>query len=161
MIACAKIGHVTGLDKQRKCIDCKRERASEWNRNNPIKALLNAAKGRAKRKGISFDLTPEDIVIPTHCPWLKIPLDKKGFGKCGSRENVPSLERIDSALGYVRGNVLVISNRANRIKSDATLKELTSIVQGIREHNFEKEYELTVSFDEQNQPQYLYTRNKT
>jgi hypothetical protein len=31
-------------------------------------------------------------------------------------------------LGYVRGNVTIISNRANRIKNDASLDEVRKVV---------------------------------
>lgn len=40
----------------------------------------------------------------------------------------PTIDRIINDLGYVKGNVIVISWRANRIKSDATLAELKAIV---------------------------------
>jgi hypothetical protein len=49
---------------------------------------------------------------------------KKGAG-------TPSLDRIDSSLGYVKGNVWVISWRANHIKTDATLDELRLLVTGL------------------------------
>lgn len=44
-------------------------------------------------------------------------------------DNSPSLDRIDNSSGYVKGNVHIISMRANRIKSDATLQELKSVVK--------------------------------
>lgn len=50
---------------------------------------------------------------------------------CKSADTSPSLDRIDSSLGYVEGNVWVISTRANRIKSDATLEELKLLVAAL------------------------------
>lgn len=44
----------------------------------------------------------------------------------------PSLDRVDNTRGYVPGNVLVISWKANQIKSNATLAELESIVAWLR-----------------------------
>lgn len=79
--------------------------------NDPRLYLHTSAKHRAKRKGVTFSITVEDIVIPTHCPILGIELS---FG--GSQENSPSLDKINNSLGYVPGNVQVISYRANRIK---------------------------------------------
>lgn len=38
-----------------------------------------------------------------------------------------SLDRIDSSRGYVKGNIWVISLRANRIKNDSTVEELRLI----------------------------------
>jgi hypothetical protein len=39
----------------------------------------------------------------------------------------PELDRIVPSLGYVKGNVLVVSRRANRIKTDATVEELQQV----------------------------------
>lgn len=46
----------------------------------------------------------------------------------GSRTNsTPSLDRIIPKKGYVRGNIIVISWRANLLKRDATIKELMQL----------------------------------
>jgi hypothetical protein len=45
-----------------------------------------------------------------------------------NRINSPSLDRINNNLGYVPGNVIVVSDRANRIKNNATIEELEKIV---------------------------------
>lgn len=74
--------------------------------------------------GVPFTITKEDIVIPTHCPILGIPLFR---GPRGGGENSPSLDKVRPELGYVPGNVIVISNRANRLKADATIEELRDI----------------------------------
>jgi len=101
-----------------------KERCIKWIRNNPEKAMLGRAKARAKRKGIEFNISLEDISIPTHCPVLKIPLARAN-GKM--HDNSPSLDRIDCTKGYVRGNIIVISWRANMIKSVGRPDELIKI----------------------------------
>jgi hypothetical protein len=94
-------------------------------RKYPDRYLLRSARGRAKKEGCPFNLVAADIVIPTVCPFLGIPL-RINDGRVGP--DSPSLDRIDPTLGYVRGNVHVISHRANTIKSDASLEELQRIV---------------------------------
>jgi hypothetical protein len=98
-------------------------------RANPLKRMVQEAKTRATKKGLAFDLTPSDLVIPATCPVLGIPLRR---GTKPREDATPSIERIDPARGYVRGNVIVVSWRANRIKSDATLAELERIVEFYR-----------------------------
>jgi len=101
----------------------------EWQRNDwlsdPRKRLLKKAKERAKLYKRKFALKLEDIAIPEHCPLLGIPLY---VGTKQVKNNSPTIDRKDSSKGYVRGNVWVISWRANRIKADASLGELKMIV---------------------------------
>lgn len=90
---------------------------------NPIPNMLSMAKKRAKLAGLPFELSPTDIVIPELCPVLGVPLAVNG-GRYS-----PSLDRIDNSKGYVRGNVVVVSIRANTIKNDASLDELRRVVR--------------------------------
>ena len=87
----------------------------------PARFLLSAAKTRAKQKGLPFNLEVGDVLVPTLCPALGIPL-AIGSGMCS--DNSPSIDRVIPELGYVKGNINVISRRANRIKNDATPDEL-------------------------------------
>ncbi|MGE3333610.1 MAG: hypothetical protein AB7I36_08200 [Rhodospirillaceae bacterium] len=67
-----------------------------------------------------------DIVIPKTCPVLGIDIR---LSNGGFNDNSPTLDRVDNALGYVPGNVVVVSWRANRIKCDAAIDELRKIVE--------------------------------
>lgn len=87
--------------------------------------MFHNAKARAARDGLPFTITRDDILIPSHCPILGLPLFP-GKGR-GGGDNSPSLDRIRNELGYVRGNVIVTSLRANRLKSDASIEELRDI----------------------------------
>ena len=93
---------------------------------DPRDIMRQNARARAREAGVPFTIGVEDIIIPTHCPILGIPLFST-TGKRGGGDNSPSLDRIEPARGYVPGNVIVISNRANRLKSDASVKELRDI----------------------------------
>jgi hypothetical protein len=94
--------------------------------------MLSRSKSRALAKGLEHTISIEDIKIPTHCPLLGILLqDNTGQGK-GNNPTSPSLDRLDSSKGYTPDNIWVISNRANEIKSNATLEELERIANGLR-----------------------------
>lgn len=90
------------------------------------KTMLSSAKCRAKRLGIPFSLTEDDISIPEVCPILGIKLEAN-VGKGRPAQGSPSLDRIRPELGYVVGNIIVISNKANMIKSNATSEEILKV----------------------------------
>lgn len=71
------------------------------------KHMWKAAKSRATTKNIPFNITVEDIgLIPETCPILGIELKSGARGSVNS----PSLDRRIPSLGYVKGNVWVISS---------------------------------------------------
>src|SRR5690348_762750 len=97
----------------------------------PKRAILYRARSRAKQIGISCTLTVSDIPdIPEFCPvfpWIKLEY-RVGDGIV-YRESAPSLDRINNDRGYEPGNVRIISDRANRLKSNATFAEIQALVK--------------------------------
>lgn len=91
---------------------------------DPRSALLSSARERAKQGGLPFDLDVVDLVIPVLCPALGIPLEVNTW-KVGY--NSITLDKIVPELGYVRGNIVVVSHLANRIKSNATIAQLRAV----------------------------------
>ena len=106
--------------------DKRNERTAAWHRGNPERSYCLAAKRRAKAQNVPFNLTPEDIVFPDLCPVLGIPLL---FNAGGRTNNTPSIDRIVPNKGYTKDNIRVISWRANRLKTDASLEELKKLVE--------------------------------
>lgn len=100
----------------------------DWRVKNPKKYLLSRARGRAKIEGIPFAITDADFEMPEYCPIFKHLKLEFSTGRGTRPDNIPTLDKIISALGYVPGNVAVISMRANRLKSDATAQELQTIL---------------------------------
>ncbi len=96
----------------------------DWRIRNVNRVMWKDAEKRAKKFGLQFDLDVEDIAVPEVCPVLGIPL-KYGVGKRTGAS--PSLDRLRPELGYVKGNVAVISWRANDLKRDATPDELRRV----------------------------------
>ena len=111
------------LGRKRKLVDgelnkCTRD-SHVYRTKHPQTYLLQNPRIRAKKKGWDFNLEPKDVIIPEYCPVLKVKLDPVGKG--GSY--VPSIDRIDSTKGYVKGNIRVVSHRANTLLSDGSLEE--------------------------------------
>ena len=107
------------------------EFVKQWERNkrqnNPEYYLWKAAKKRSRDKQLDFNIEVSDIIIPQFCPFLNIPIiHKSGAGP--RRPSSPSLDRLDNSLGYIKGNILVISWRANRLKNDSEFQEMQMLV---------------------------------
>lgn len=133
--------HPEVFAEQRKRMDPakRREKEKVWRDNNRDKiqsyqdkwregkAAFDGAKQRAKRKGIEFTITRDYLnsITPTHCPALGIEF-KSGMD---NRDHNMSIDRIDNTKGYVEGNVIVISYKANRMKSNSSLAELQALVK--------------------------------
>jgi len=94
------------------------------------RSLYTTAKQRAEGRNIPFSITLEDLVIPDICPVLGIEIRLEET----YTDNVPTVDRIVPTLGYIPGNVAVISNKANRLKSDATSSELRRIADWMDAH---------------------------
>ena len=104
------------------------------------KQMLRGARNRARKKNIEFSLVLEDILTlakQPRCPishrllkW-KNTVDANSPGNASS--DSPALDRIDPSLGYTPDNVWIISHRMNRIKSDATPRELALVSRAVND----------------------------
>jgi hypothetical protein len=107
------------------CKQCRKIKGKkDWENqkiNNLEKIILNRAKSRANKNKIDFNLTIEDIVIPEKCP-----IFQKSF-IYGHHDWAPSIDRIISKKGYIKGNIIIISNKANIIKNNATAEEILKV----------------------------------
>lgn len=75
-----------------------------------------------------MELTKEDIqnIYPYDmiCPVLGIKME---IGEKNKNVNSPSIDKIIPEKGYVPGNVIIVSMKANRIKADATPDEIIKV----------------------------------
>ena len=100
-----------------KCKSCRRAYLAK----NREKHIFSQVKNRAKRKQIPFNLKVSDIIIPEYCPILGVKLDTN---MSMNYKYSPSLDKINPKVGYIKGNVMIISMKANLMKNDATKEEL-------------------------------------
>jgi hypothetical protein len=104
-----------------------------WRYNNPAKCLHLNIKSRAKRSGVEFNMEWQDIDIPVICPVLGIPIvmgTNEGM-RTGPSPNSPSVDRVDNNKGYIKGNIQVISHKANTMKNSATPDQLIKFARWI------------------------------
>ena len=118
-------------EKERLATKARRSQPEGW-----AKSRIVTLKHKAKKLGLDFDITWEDILPPAMCPVLGMPLHLSG-GRNGfqARPDAASVDRVDNELGYVKGNVRVISNRANLLKKDATVEELRRLADWLEQES--------------------------
>jgi hypothetical protein len=121
------------------CKQCSSAMAVNSKKNNPIttqttKMLVNA-RNRAIKKKLLFDLDIDYVrsLVVSRCPVFNMPLEWSAYR--GNERlplpNSPSLDRIDPTRGYVKGNVWIISHKANMFKSYATHEELKTLTEAV------------------------------
>jgi hypothetical protein len=122
----------------RSCRQCMRltalERDLEQRKSNPLAHLLSQLRRNSKKRQRhpkEFTIAAKDFpVLPTHCPVLGTPLNYAIKDRGGRKSwDKPSFDRTDSSKGYVPGNVVIMSLRANVLKNSATVPELLKVIR--------------------------------
>jgi hypothetical protein len=122
--------HPHTLEKKRQY----RQERYQKKRNDPAffkKEMFIELRARARRKGIKFNIELEDIQIPDKCPVFDIELERRPNLK--DRKYGISVDRIDNSKGYIKGNIQVISYKANTHKGDLSKEELLKLAKWINE----------------------------
>ncbi len=91
--------------------------------------MWGSALARARTKQIAFEIEPDDIFIPERCPVFNFPLI---IEPGPIKPNTPALDRTKPELGYVLGNINVISSKANTIKSNASVEDIQALLNWFR-----------------------------
>jgi hypothetical protein len=86
-------------------------------------------QNKKKSTNKEFTIRFSELDFPKTCPLLGMELDY--LTTSFRADNYPTYDRIDNMKGYVKGNVHVISWKANRLKSNASLEELQILVRNL------------------------------
>ena len=117
------------------CLLCQNERNSlrrldgydkKQRAKNIPQHMITRSRGRALRRGLEFGITVDDILpLPKLCPVLGIELD---YMSSKPTDNCASIDRTDNGKGYVKGNVAIISYKANRLKHSFSIEEVQRLL---------------------------------
>jgi len=114
-------------------------------KEDPVYSLFVRAKERAKKRNILFDIDKEYLksIYPKNnrCPILNIDFQLGFLNEIKkNKDYAPSLDRIIPDKGYVKGNLVIVSFIANRVKNNVSVETLEKIV------NFYKNNLKNISF---------------
>jgi hypothetical protein len=138
---CTKCGEVKPFSefskKEARCRVCSTEYKRRGRSEKPFHYLATDKRSASKRAGIPCNLTGEylESIWTGFCPVFKTPLRKpyEGGRKEKISKNTPSLDRLRPDMGYVKGNVMFISDFANTIKSTATAEEVQAVATWLQQ----------------------------
>lgn len=112
-------------------VERNKEYQATYREKNRFAIRMRSCRARAREKELPFDLTTGylESIWTGICPafGVSLSIDAKR-GEVGHAQ----LDRIDPGKGYVQGNVEWLSERANRIKDDATIEDLERILEWLR-----------------------------
>lgn len=130
--------YVDGL--RSRCRDCENAKGRIWRNTKlesapqelKIKSMISTAKVRSKKLGLPFNIDRDYVrtLIVHVCPYLHIPINWENRDKAAY--DSPSLDKITPSQGYIVGNCQIISNRANMLKTNATVEELLLMAEGLQ-----------------------------
>lgn len=123
---CKKRPPLSFLEAYSRKHESRKKIRQNYRRKYHTRILFNMVKSRAKKLGLEFSLSIEDIKIPTYCPLLGIKIVRESMNGRAT-DNSPSIDRKDSQRGYTKDNIWIISYKANRIKNNATFQEFKNI----------------------------------
>lgn len=123
---CRYCGQKERFTRRTYCATCYTDTGVAKNFSKRKHQLVTRLKSQAAFKNIKFDITEDDVEWSPICPILGIEINYFSLG--GSKANTASFDRKDPSQGYIKGNVFIISNRANMIKSDMTIAQLERMI---------------------------------
>lgn len=116
----------------------------EHNLGNPIilrdfTDYYKNKKYSAKKHGVEFNVNLEEIqnVAYKYCPYLGIELDYSS--NSNNKPHKAQLDRINPCLGYVKGNIIFCSKKANQSKSNSTYEEYWQLIENWSSYIKEKQ----------------------
>lgn len=95
-----------------------------------IKSHLRYILGKARsRKKKEFDLIPENLyelweIQNGLCAYSKVPLNN-----IANHLHTASLDRIDSKIGYIKGNIQLVCSAVNRMKQEFSEKDFLNFCE--------------------------------
>lgn len=115
------------------CIECNNARYNSLDPSGFRRKLFIGKRADAKGKGIEFSIELDDVDFPDVCPLTGSEL----LYQPGSKPlaNTPSFDKINPLLGYIPGNVQVISALANSVKSNIDISMLEKLLAYMKRGN--------------------------
>lgn len=123
----------------------KRQAEREKNAADPsswkpyrLARVLKAAKARAKKDNLAFDLTLDYLlsIATENCPVDNLPLqwEVKAQKDAGPSPRSPSIDKLIPSLGYTKGNVRIICHQYNSWKRDMTIGDMRTLLAYLKQN---------------------------
>ena len=114
-------------DNNVQCMHCAAHWQRERKKRMPLEVIFKHARGHCKKNKRNFDIKLEDL-------YEKINLQGNKCALCDvifDEDNLPSIDRIDSSLGYTKDNIQLVLIKVNRMKTDLSQDEFVDLCEKI------------------------------
>jgi hypothetical protein len=117
------------------CKACNNTSLKSYAMRRPFYSVLKAARSRATARDLPFSITEEylESIWTGVCPVFQVRLNLPSYGGHEHTAVKPSLDRLIPDKGYVPGNVVWMSLRANQMKSNGTSEELFRVAEWLQQ----------------------------
>ena len=102
--------------------------------SDPAKRLFKSTKTNAITKALPHSLILEDLLpLPRKCKYLEVEIDYSTINNDGGLRTRygPCVDVIDRELGYIKGNIEIITSLASKMKLNCTKEELITFMNSI------------------------------
>ena len=124
------------------CGKCRHQSAKEkWQTNwsSYLHVRLRIARSRAKRKKLDFNIDLDYCMSVLVDQDYRCAITGLPFTRSASGDDMDmTIDRVDSDLGYIQGNVSLIGYRVNQMKSDLTHQKLLWWCKTIANHDTDR-----------------------
>ena len=101
--------------------------------NKLINQRITDSRNRAKKNGWEHDIDAEHVRFLLVQSGKRCPYSGQKFVFETGNPNMFSVDRVDNSKGYIKGNVVVTSVRANKAKLDMSLEEFKEFCLNVTE----------------------------
>jgi hypothetical protein len=134
VVECAKCAHAKGA------IEAGKKMRKHSPSENACLRVFTSYKQNARKKGLKFALRPDEVrsLLVGNCVYCGAKPSTKARSNDGGLFVYNGIDRIDSSLGYERGNVVSCCQLCNYAKRSLTVAEFIDLARQITTHQDSK-----------------------
>lgn len=110
-----------------------------WQEDNILRYRWTSARARAIRGKLEFTITEQDVNQLWEqqeglCYYSGLPMERTNRGAGCPATQAVSIDRIDSSLGYIAGNIVLCCSSVNIMKNNLSIDQFKFLIEALHQH---------------------------